>query len=271
MNTSIPTLISLISTTQPPTQADEPIGPTLSLSAPTSDDTPSSPTYDALIAAAVFQATLADASYRSGEIPAAHYATTVSTLFSSFPPALSDHTAKLFAHVDALIAIADAVSNSPSDVETRWTALSQVQNLLTKLWARASATALVMPMAPSAIANMFSMRGDAELVRFNLSFTDNAPPAWAASRKVLISNAGVFYRAAKGYGEKAGDAGRVRSAGGRAVVAEVLKEVLEKGAGVEGREAWREKRAEVREVLEVLGEENILGAREAGEVMRIVG
>ena len=82
---------------------------------------------------------------------------------------------------------------------------------------------------------------------------------------MLVSNAGVFYRGARSYAEKAGIADVHRTADAKAVVAEVLKQVAS-GAEVKGE--WKGKQEEVRRVLEQMVEEGIIGREEAEGVLQ---
>lgn len=271
VRTSIPTLISLVDNSpQPPTE-DEAAGPTLSITSPNArEEHALTPKDDALLAAAIFQSAVAEASYRNGSITAAQYSSTVSHVFATLmlsSQSPEQQVAKQSAYADALVGIAEASSAAASDVETRWNALSEAQKLLTQVVKPPQNTLL----SPSRLADIFDTRADIDLTRFGLSFRDDAKSAWVSSRNVLVSNAGVFYRGAKSYGERAGDPEQAKTAGAKAVVAEVLKQVLEQGdSAVATKPGWKEQQVEVRQVLEQMVSERILGQREGEEVLRIV-
>lgn len=271
VNTSISSLILLVDNAPRPPAEDEATGPTLSIaSSNNKSDQALTPKDDALLAAAIFQVAVAEASYRSGNITAPQYSSTVSTLFTSLTqnsqtPELQ--VAQQSAYSDALINLADASSAVAADIETQWTALSQAQQLLTQL----SKPPLNVLLSPSRLADIFDTRADVDLTRFSLSFSYQAKPAWVSSRNALVSNAGVFYRGAKSYAERAGDGEQVTSAAAKAVVAEVLKQVLEQGAdGVVAQPGWKNQQAQVREALEEMVNGKILGQREGEEVLKIV-
>jgi hypothetical protein len=271
VNTSIQTLISLLDNTRVPPTEDETAGPTLSISSPSAKKEHAlTPKDDALLAAAIFQVAVAGASCRNGDSTALHYASAVSALFASLmqsSQSQEQQVAQQSAYADALIDVADASSAAPSDVETQWNALSEAQKVLTQL-VKPPHNAL---LSSSRLADMFDTRADVDLTRFSLSFLDDSKPAWRSSRNVLVSNAGVFYRGAKSYSERAGDGEQAKAAGAKAVVAEVLKQVLETGDGaIVAKPVWKEQQAAVRQVLEQMVNEKILGQREGEEVLRIV-
>ncbi|KAF1973048.1 hypothetical protein BU23DRAFT_554587 [Bimuria novae-zelandiae CBS 107.79] len=271
VNTSIPTLVSLQDTFPMSTVADEAPGPTLSITSPSTEKDPrSSPKHDALLAAAIFQVAVAEVSYRSGSITSTQYANTVSTLFSSLmqeTQAPEQKVAQQSAYADALLDVAEAVADTSPDVETQWNALSQAQHLLTQLCTPPNSAFL----SAGRLADVFIARAVTDLVRFNMSLLSEAKPAWKSSRNVLISNCGVFYRGAKSYAEKAGNTQLTRSAGARAIVTEVLKQVNENGTDViVAKAGWEEQGIEVKRVLEQMVNEKILGKRDGEEVLRIV-
>jgi hypothetical protein len=271
VNTSISNLISLVDNTQLAPIEDEAVGPTLSISSPSAKKEHAlTPKDDALLAAAIFQVAVAGASCRNGTSTPLHYASAVSSLFTSLMQSSQSpeqQVAHQSAYADALIDVAEASSVAPSDLETQWSALSEAQKLLTQL-VKPPYNAL---LSPSRLADMFDTRADVDLTRFSLSFMEEAKPAWRSSRNVLVSNAGVFYRGAKSYGERAGYGEQVKAASAKSVVAEVLKQVLEMGDGaIVAKPDWKEQRAEVRQVLEQMVNEKILGQREGEEVLGIV-
>ncbi|PVI02329.1 hypothetical protein DM02DRAFT_717422 [Periconia macrospinosa] len=295
-NKAIPVFIERVQTSPFKKEHDDKstAGPTLSLSStPASEEFETSPKDDALLAAATFQAASIEFQYRAAQLSATQYATTIEAIFSTLTskpesPSQQDQSAYLnavSAYADALIDLASAISDIspsvPTDAEIQWTSLTHAQKLLTSL------TTSNPPILPaSRLADIFLARGDIELFRFHLSFTPvgAAKSAWVNSRAVLVANAGVYYRGARAYGDKAvaagtGDANVRDMADGKAVVAEVLKEVHATRAGAEGgaggvvivKDGWKGKGAKVKRALEQLVEEGVLGRDEAEGVVGILG
>jgi hypothetical protein len=277
VNTSVPTLITLLDESPYQKVKDEPTGPTLSIASSTSESFETTPKEDAELAVAVFTATLAEHAHRRGQTTPAEYATVIEELFAELTrPTPSPSPAQLnvlSAHADALIDLSSAIADTPiytpasaflASLETQWRALSQAQKLLTQL---SSATS-VLPA--SRLADVFLARGDTDLCRFRIAKSIGAKSAWTDSSKVLVSNAGVWYRGARTYAGKAGKETVERVADAKAVVAEVLKEG--EGAGwdnVVAKEEWKGKGETVKRVLEGMIEEGILG--KAWEAERVLG
>ncbi|KAH6878143.1 hypothetical protein BKA58DRAFT_89594 [Alternaria rosae] len=268
----IPTLINLIEKSPAPKLVDEPkAGPTLSIgsvSAP--EEATTTPKDDAILAAANFQASVAEMQYRSGRTTSTEYAGTVEGIFSSLVQVATQNTSPDLAainvqsaYADALMdlasALADGTQYTPSeptfstDVDIQWTALTQTQNLLTKL----SGAPYTSILSPSRLADVFIARGDTDLFRFRISLFEGAKPAWAKSGPTLISNAGVFYRGGRSYAEKTGATGVRSAADAKAVVAEILKAVA---SGSEtAKDTWKGRTADVPRVLEQMVDEGIIG------------
>ncbi|KAH8726793.1 hypothetical protein GQ44DRAFT_738568 [Phaeosphaeriaceae sp. PMI808] len=267
----IPALINLIDMSPTPkTKAEPEAGPTLSIGSSAVEEVTTTPKNDAALAIANFQATVAEVAYRSGRGNSTEYAQTIEQIFSKMA-SNTDGTASSelamaniqSSYADALIdltsALADGTQYTPSsptfstDVEIQWTALTQAQNLLTKL----SAAPYTSVLSASRIADIFLARGDTDLFRFRISLFEIAKPAWVKSKMVLVGNSGVFYRAARSYAAKAG-ALEVRGvAEAKAVVAEVLKEVASGSRSV--KESWKGKGVGVMKVLEQMVEEGVVG------------
>jgi hypothetical protein len=279
----IPTLIDLIDKSPAPGIADEPkAGPTLSIgstSAP--EEATTTPKEDAILAAASFQASVAEMQYRSGRTTSTEYAGTVEQIFSNLVQSATQSTSPNLAainvqsaYADALMdlasALADGAQYTPSaptfstDVVIQWTALTQTQNLLTKL----SGAPYTSILSPSRLADVFIARGDTDLFRFRISLHEGAKPAWAKSGPTLVSNAGVFYRGGRSYAEKAGAAGVRSTADAKAVVAEILKAVA---SGSEmTKDTWKGRTADVPKVLEQMVEEGIVGRENVDGLMNWV-
>lgn len=282
VNTKIPTLINLIQKSPSSNAPDESApGPTLSIGSSTSEEAHTSPKDDALLAAANLQASIAEVRFRSRQSGAVQYASQVEQLFAPLiksPPQTNilDHSLvnSLSAYADALIEVASAISDSPQysstasnpgdDLDAQWAALTQAQAILTKLSTGSYASAL----SPSRLADIFSARGDVDLFRFRISLFESAKPAWVKSKSVLVSNAGIFYRGARSYAEKAGAPQVHKTSDVKAVVAEILKEAAS-GSGV-SKEHWKGKGQDVVRVLEQMVEEGIIGKENAEGVLKYV-
>jgi hypothetical protein len=266
----VPMLIDLLDKSPAPKVVDEPkAGPTLSIGSAAEEAT-TTPKDDAIIAAASFQASIAEVQYRSGRTTSTEYAETVERIFSSMVQSAGQRPSPDLASInvqsayaDALMdlasALADGTQYTPSaptfsaDVDIQWTALTQTQNLLTKL----SAAPYTSVLSPSRLADVFIARGDTDLFRFRISLFEGAKPAWAKSGPTLVSNAGVFYRGGRSYAEKAGVIGVRSTADAKAVVAEILKAVA---SGSEmSKDTWKGRTADVAKVLEQMVEEGIVG------------
>ncbi|KAF2205932.1 hypothetical protein GQ43DRAFT_361355 [Delitschia confertaspora ATCC 74209] len=283
INNKVPVYIGILKATASQNQApEEPVlGPTLSLNPSSSTAEPKISLQDeALLAAATFQANLLELSYRSSRIDARDYLTNIDSLFTPLTSNPSpSHTQSILnaqsAHADALVDFASALAGSPQypsnlpDIDLQWTALSRAQTLLTHLSSQTS----VLPS--TRLADIFLARGDTDLFRFRLSLfseTEGAKAVWIKSKAVLVANAGVWYRGARSFAERAGNWEVRGNADARAIVAEVLKEVLEKGKeGVASKPHWKGKESEVVKALEQMVDEGIVGRQEAEGVVEYLG
>lgn len=282
-NTVIPTLINFLNDNPFQKPKDEPSGPTLSLTSSTAEeDLTTSPKDDAFLAVANFQAALAEIAYRNNQTTAPQYATAIESLFSSLtqPPQTPNQNPAylnaLAAYADALIELASAITDHPthvpssptftSDLETQWTALTTAQTILTQLSKPPNTTLL----PASRLADTFLARGDTDLHRFRLASSEVAKPVWMNSKATLVANAGVFYRGARSYAEKAAKMDVYTTANAKAVVAEVMKETVTSGGVPVGRETWKREGDEVKRVLEQMVEEGILGREEAEGILGLV-
>ncbi|KAF1958855.1 hypothetical protein CC80DRAFT_490637 [Byssothecium circinans] len=284
-NTAIPTLIALLGDS--PFKKEEPEkapGPTLSIASDTASNKFETTTKDdALLAVATFQAALAELQYKASQITATEYAATIETLFSPFTQPIQSpdqqpiHLNAVCACADALIDLSSAISDTPShtssssshatDQEIQWTALTAAQKLLTQLSSAPNNT--ILPA--SRLADAYLARGDVELFRFHISFSETAKPAWVSARNVLVGNAGVYYRGARTYAEKAGVLDLRGTADAKTLVAEVLKEVtVARGGVVVAKEAWKGRGEGVKRVLEQMVEEGIVGRGDAAGVLNLL-
>jgi len=279
----IPALINLIDTTPSLRPQDEPkAGPTLSIGASAVEEVTTTPKDDAILAVASFQSTIAELAYRSGRSTSTEYAQTVEQIFSKFSGSTdnassSSDLAKAniqSAYADALIDLTSALADgtqyfasSPTfltDVEIQWTALTQAQTFLTQLAAAPYSSLL----SASRLADVFLARGDTDLFRFRIALFEQAKPARAKSSMTLVGNAGVFYRGARTYAEKAGATGSRGMADAKAIVAEVLKEVANGSPAI--KESWKGRSADVAKVLEQMVEEGIVDRDKIEGVLKCV-
>jgi hypothetical protein len=88
------------------------------------------------------------------------------------------------------------------------------------------------------------------------------------SKTILVGNAGVFYRGARTYAEKAGALEVRGTADAKAIVAEVLKEVA--SGSHEKKSHWKGRSADVGMVLEQMVAEGIVGRENVEGVVRCV-
>ncbi|KAF2000283.1 hypothetical protein P154DRAFT_492381 [Amniculicola lignicola CBS 123094] len=286
-DTKIPTLISLIRDTSPSIVPEEPTsGPTLSIgSSSPAEELTSSPKDEALLATANFHASIASITYLSARTTSPEYLSRLEQIFAplaqtSTPPSPTLDVANinaLSAYADALLELSSAIAerstlqsstyenanaDADADAETQWTSLTRAQTILTTL----STGSYTTTLPASRLAATFLSRGDIDLFRFRLSLSPTAAPAWVKSRPALVSNAGVFYRGARSYAERAGDGEARRMADAKAIVAEVMREVG-LGSGVV-KEGWKGRGADVQRVLEGMVEEGIVGRGDMEGVVR---
>ncbi|RMZ72274.1 tetratricopeptide-like helical [Pyrenophora seminiperda CCB06] len=285
MNTAmeiIPALIELSDKSPSKSEVDEPKGgPTLSIgSLSPVEDASTTPREDAILAAANFEASIAEVQYRSGRTTSTEYAQAVEQTFgilveeakTSETPNLG--TANILsAYGDALMDVASALVNgkqhaisSPTfatDIDIQWTALTQTQTLFTQL----SSAPYTFILPPSRLANIFIARGDIDLFRFRISLFEGAKLAWLKSGPTLVANAGVFYRGARSYADRAGAAQVRATADAKAIVAEILKEVASGSAVI--KDSWKGRSVDVAKVLEQMVEEDVVDGENVEGVLKM--
>lgn len=281
-NTKIPALINLIDKSPQTNVPEEPkAGPTLSIgSASAVEEEETTPREDAVLAAANFQASIAEVQHRSGRSSSTEYAQAVEQTFSNIAKKVGSSAGSDLAAVNIQSAYADALmdlasalgdvsqttASSPNfsiDIDIQWTALTQAQTILTQLSSAPHSSLL----SPSRLADVFLARGDTDLFRFRISFFDGAKPAWVKNRPTLVANAGVFYRGARSYAERAGAAEVRSTADAKAVIAEILKEVANGSEAV--KDTWKGKHVAVVRVLEQMVEEGVVGPENTEGVLRL--
>lgn len=272
---TIPALISIIDASPDSDSEDEPeAGPTLSIGQLTATDDSTSPKEDAVLAAANFQASIAEAMYRSGRSTSTQYAQQVEQTFATLIKESQGTSSPGLAYVnmrssyaDALIDLASSITDSlqytassptfTADLEIQWTALSQAQKTLTEL----SSAPFPSMLSASRLADVFLARGDTELFRFRIATTPGVKAAWANSKAVVVANAGVFYRGARSYAQNAGTVQTRATADSKAIVAEILKEVSS-GSSTR-KENWKGRSSDVAAVLGQMVEEGIVAQENA--------
>jgi hypothetical protein len=273
---TIPALISIVDASPELDDEDEQeTGPTLSIgqsTAPTEEET--SPKEDAVLAAANFQASIAEAMYRSGRSTSTQYAQQIEQTFATLLKESqgTDKTGLAYVNIrssyaDALIdlssSIADSLQYDPTsptfagDLEIQWTALSQAQKTLTEL----STAPLSSMLSASRLADIFIARGDTELFRFRIATMPGVKAAWANSKAVVVANAGVFYRGGRSYAQNADAAQTRATADAKAIVAEILKEVSS-GSSIR-KENWKGRSNDVAAVLGQMVEEGVVAEENA--------
>lgn len=280
----IPALISIIDASPESDDEDEPEAvPTLSIGqSAAAEEASTSPKEDAVLAAANFQVSIAEAMYRSGRSSSAQYAGQVEQTFSALVKETQGAAAPGLAYInvgssyaDALIDLASSIADSlqytassptfASDLEIQWTALTQAQKLLTEL----SSAPLSTLLHASRLADIFLARGDTELFRFRIAVTPGAKAAWANSKAVVVANAGVFYRGARSYAQNAGAAQTRATADAKAIIAEILKEVSS-GSGAR-KDTWKGRSSDVAAVLGQMVEEGIVAEENAQGLLDFTG
>ena len=87
------------------------------------------------------------------------------------------------------------------------------------------------------------------------------------SGPTLVANAGVFYRGARSYADRAGLAQVRGTADAKAIVAEILKEVA--SGSTEIKDTWKGRSADVAKVLEQMVEEGVVGGENVGGVLKM--
>jgi hypothetical protein len=282
VNSKIPTLIELVDGSPAATAVRErESGPTLSIgSSSTTDQASTTSGEDAILAGLNFQESIAAAQYRGGLITSTKYAQDVEQIFSS----VIEDTAKSArselasinaqsAYADALLSLAAALSGSPQytassptfakDIEIQWTALTQAQDIVTRL----SSAPHTSILSAARLAPLFIGRGDADLFRFRISLLKSAKPAWKKSGPTLVANAGVFYRGGRAHAEKAGTTQDWNTADARATVAEILKEVAS-GSGVI-KDTWKGRSEDVAKELEQMVDEGIVARENVDGVLQM--
>jgi hypothetical protein len=276
----IPALINLMGA-NPSTQAkDEPkAGPTLSIGASAVEEVTTTAKDDAILATANFQATIAEVAYRSGRSDSTQYAQTVEQIFSKLNSSKEGIASSELAvanirssYADALIDLASALADgtqytplSPTfstDTEIQWTALTQAQTFLTQL----ASAPYTLILSASRLADIFLARGDIDLFRFRIGLFDSSKPAWVKSKPVLVGNAGVFFRGARTYAEKAGAMEVRTTADAKAIVAEILKEVA--SGSQEIKSHWKGRSTDVTKVLEQMVQEGVVGRENVEGIMQ---
>ncbi|KAF2738419.1 hypothetical protein EJ04DRAFT_509582 [Polyplosphaeria fusca] len=277
-NNKVPVLIQLLEKMPASAEEDSKAGPTLSISP--GEDSKTAPKDDAILAVANFKASTSEAAYRSNGSTAVTYATEIETIFRPLIDKATTGNSGLAlvnimsAYSDALTDLASAIAdrrqhdlsspNLPEDLQIQWTALTEVQARL----AQVSSGTYASTLSPGRLADIFLARGDADMFRFRLSLSALAKPAWIRSKMVLISNAGVFYRGARSYAEKAAAAEIQKTAEAKSIVAEVLKEASNGSAGKKGYE--KEKATRTIRVLEQMMEEGLVSKDDAEIIVKLL-
>lgn len=199
---------------------------------------------EANLAVAVFKAALSGAEYKSELASTETYTSRIKEAFSGLVETANTETTPLSssiqilsAYADALIDLADAVTEmDPSltqndSATTRWTSLSQAQDLLTKVTTKLSSPgASTSDLDLPGRAQIYLQRGDIELLRSTLARLPSATTSISSSLPTLLKNAGVYYRGARGLAGQDGNEELRDEAGVKAGVVKVAEGVW--GGGV---------------------------------------
>jgi tetratricopeptide (TPR) repeat protein len=169
------------------------------------------------LAIAVFTAAIAGAEYQSQLIETSAYRERITQAFESlshlagsevYPE--NSHIQLLSAYADTLIEFAENIAEmdeqgqDPDSLSFRWTALETAQGQLTQITSKLSNTALADPTIPSK-AQIYFTRANVELLRRRLALAPSASSTLKANEKVLLKNAGVYYRGAAALAKQDGN------------------------------------------------------------------
>jgi tetratricopeptide (TPR) repeat protein len=203
---------------------------------PTDVNPQASAQVEADLAIAVFTAAIAGAEYQSHLIYAAVYHERVIQAFQSMSQNLgsgfypkSSHVPILSAYADALIEFAENVAemdDSQPDPEAstlRWTALETAQAQLTQATNILPNTSTADSLMPSK-AQVYFTRGNVELLRRRLTLLPSASSGLKSNEKVLLKNAGVYYRGAAALAKQDDNAELERDASFRNAVVQAIEQ-----------------------------------------------
>ena len=233
---------------------------------------------EADLAVAVFTAAIASAEFSSRLSETSQYYSRIQQAFaplsqnaagSVYPE--SSHVPILSAYADALIEFAETLaemSNSLSQagqdegLTARWNALETAQAQLTTATNKIGNT----PSAEGSPtkAQLYLTRGNVELLRRQLALNSGASSTLKSNAKVLLKNAGVYYRGAAALAKQDGDMevekdGRLRNMVLQGLEGEVVKEVAE------ALKEWVEREGGGKDAVEAVNEmieEGLLGGQE---------
>jgi hypothetical protein len=147
---------------------------------------------EAALTRANFIAALANANFRCQHMDASTYQQALDEAFGKLdlghdPEGLCDKAEALIAYSSAL---GTHLLDPQSGASSRWTALTTALDALT--------AASKQPTAQN-FAAIHLLRGDVELLRYQLSQPPVAFPSAAKSAAILLKNAGTYYRGAENY------------------------------------------------------------------------
>ncbi|KAE9969347.1 hypothetical protein EG328_006937 [Venturia inaequalis] len=226
----LPSYIALLPTSIPKDALGNTSTPFLAVSTSSSTFHPDTPAHatnpqseaktEADLAVAIFKCALSSAEHKSNLTSTETHTSRINEAFSALLETTNKEEATPIhssiqihsAHADILIDLADTLAEKdasqsdpdPATAQTRWTCLTQAQNLLTKVTTLLSSLGTTTPDLPSR-AQIYLQRGDIELLRSNLAHLPSATSSISASLPTLLKNAGVYYRGAAGLAGKDGD------------------------------------------------------------------
>ena len=222
---------------------------------------------EADLAVAVFTAAIAGAEYSSRLSETHQYRDRIQQAFASlsqnaasgvYPEA--SHVAILSAYADALIEFAETIAEMEDSLSqagreealmARWTALGMAQAQLTTATNKIGSTPL--PEGAPTKAQIYLTRGNVELLRRQLALDPRATSTLKSSVKVLLKNAGVYYRGASALSKQDGDAEGERDASVRNKVVQGLEQEAVK-EDADALKEWVTREGGGKDAVEVLQE-----------------
>jgi hypothetical protein len=193
--------------------------------------------HEAGLTRATFIAALSESNFRSGRFDASTYERAIADAFPPLsldkdPEGLCEYAEALIAFNDALSSQSRSRSSASADSEAYAAKLSESEFFGASRW-KALTTALDALTAASklnsavekgayTLAKIHLMRGDVELLRFQLGQGEQPYPVASKNAAVLLKNAGTYYRGAEAHAGAVTAEEEAREAGVKKVVVEAL-------------------------------------------------
>ncbi|KAE9990238.1 hypothetical protein EG327_001665 [Venturia inaequalis] len=211
----LPSYIALLPTSIPKDALGNTSTPFLAVSTSSSTFHPDTPAHatnpqseaktEADLAVAIFKCALSSAEHKSNLTSTETHTSRINEAFSALLETANNNETPIHssiqihsANADILVDLADTLAEKeashsdpdPATAQTRWTCLTQAQDLLTKVTTLLSSLGTTTPDLPSR-AQIYLQRGDIELLRSNLAHLPSATSSISASLPTLLKNAGV--------------------------------------------------------------------------------